>query len=371
MHVVIATGLYPPDIGGPATFAVFLEKQFARHGISYTTVPFRLVRHRPKILRHLNYFTLIRHAIKPGSIVLALDPVSAGLPARLAAAVAGAPFYLRVGGDYAWEQASQRGFSGTPEEFATVRSRLSPSIQLLVAIESFVARGAHAVLTQSSYLADIVQGWGVPRERIAVVPNSVETLAELPSRSQLRDEWKWGSERVIVSAGRFVPWKGFGPLIDAVDELSKKHEHVRLVIAGEGPEGAMLRERAKKARARVDVLGPLHSDKLSRLIAAADVFALNTGYEGFSHQLLEAMALGTPVVTTAIGGNRDLAQEGKTALTVPYNDTAALASALDRLLSDGALARELSQSAKAHAARFTPERTFAETCAAIGVETGA
>lgn len=364
-HVVIATGLYPPEIGGPATFSAFFERELRARSIPCTVIPFSTVRFLPKFVRHAVYAWHVFSAARKGSVVFALDPVSVGLPAFLAARGARAPFFLRVGGDYAWEQATQRfGFTGLPEELTTVD--LPFAGKFLARIQSFVARRAERILVQSSYMADIVARWGVARGRIVVVPNGV-TPETLTPREALRTELSLGPGPIIVSAGRFVPWKGFLALIRAATALSREMPGLRLLLAGSGPDEAALRAEVARLNAPVTFLGNVPRERLLRMVAAADVFALNTRYEGFSHQILEAMSVGTPVVTTDIGGNNDLAGDGTTALLVPWNHEEALREALRRFLSDPGFAQTRAEAGRARAAFFTHERTFGETCAALGI----
>lgn len=360
-HIIIATGVYPPEIGGPATFSVFFERELHKRNIPYTTIPFSSVRFLPKGIRHLAYFFFVLRAIRQHSIVLALDPVSTGMPALLAARVRRAPFYLRAGGDYAWEQAASRwNFKGLPEEFPG-NSTLSLGGRFLVWAERSVARGAARILTQSGHLASIIERWGVSRDKISVVPNSV-VLPELPNREEARAQFGFDSdEKIIVSAGRFVPWKGMSTVIQAVKSISE----TQLVLAGGGPERRALEEQAGN---KVRFVGSLSKERLLTLLRAADVFVLNTRYEGFSHQLLEAMTVGVPVVTTDIPGNKELAEQGKTALVVPWNDKDRIIEAIERLLTDTELARRIAEGAQNRAKEFTPERTFKETCRAIGLD---
>ncbi|RJR13830.1 glycosyltransferase family 1 protein [Candidatus Parcubacteria bacterium] len=358
-HIIIATGVYPPEIGGPATFTIFFEEELRKRGIPYTTIPFSGVRFLPKGIRHIAYFLRVLRAIRGRSIVLALDPVSVGFPAVLAAWIRGTPFYLRAGGDYAWEQATSRwNFQGLPEEFPG-DFKLPLSGKLLVWAERFVARRAKRILTQSGHLASIVERWGVSRDTISVIPNSI-VLPELPTHEEARKQYNFGDERVVVSAGRFVPWKGMSAVMNASKEIS----HIRLVLAGDGPERHALEAQAN---VQTQFVGALSREKLFTLLRAADVFVLNTRYEGFSHQILEAMAIGIPIITTDIPGNRELAEEGKTALIVPWNDEKRIAEAIRRLLTDAGLARTVAEGAQARAKEFTPERTFTETVKALGI----
>jgi len=106
----------------------------------------------------------------------------------------------------------------------------------------------------------------------------------------------------------------------------------------------------------VRFLGRLPQEDLARAIKGADIFALNTGYEGFSHQLLEVMALEVPVITTPKGGNTELIEEGATGLLVPYDDKTAIVSGIRRLLESPDLRVRLAHAAHARALSFTLPR---------------
>lgn len=379
MKIIIATPLYPPDIGGPATFAALFEEGLAKRGIAYETVPFSLVRGKPKIIRHLSYASAVFKAARRSDIVLALDPVSVGFPALLAARLRGARFFLRVGGDYAWEQGMQRfGVQTLLDEFLAAYKRnpyqFPLTLRLLVGTERYVARHVHAILVQSSYLASVLERWGIAPEYIHVAPNAA-LIPEMPERESLRHDLGWEDSRVILSAGRLVPWKGFEGLIKAAAIAVEKIPNLRLVIAGDGPELKQLKDAALRAeessKLKIHFEGAVPHDGLLRLMRAADVFALNTGYEGFSHQVLEAMAVGVPVVTTDIPGNADLARPNETALVVPYGYADTLAARIEELLSDAALVERLSRAALDVARRFTPERMVEETLAALSIPAAA
>src|SRR3989344_8147291 len=104
MKLLIATGLYPPESGGPATYTKLLEERLPALGFSVLVLPFSRVRHLPKIIRHIAYFFKCLRMACAADVVYALDTASAGLPAALAAKLAGKKFLVRVHCDYAWEQ---------------------------------------------------------------------------------------------------------------------------------------------------------------------------------------------------------------------------------------------------------------------------
>ena len=163
----------------------------------------------------------------------------------------------------------------------------------------------------------------------------------------------------MLSAGRLVPWKGFQGLIDVVAKLRDTYPNISLLIAGDGPQKAVLHQYIAEhdLSETVRLLGSLPRAVLGEYVLAADVFVLNTEYEGLSHQLLEVMALDTPVVTTDVGGNPELIEDGRSGYLVAYNDTEALCEKIDAILSNDALAAALTAHAREKAKSFSAQTT--------------
>jgi glycosyltransferase involved in cell wall biosynthesis len=355
--ICVATPLYAPDIGGPATHVALLEQGLSRDRFELRIVKFGEVRHLPKIIRHLVYMRRVLRAAKDANFIYVLDPVSVGLPATIAARLLHKPFILRVGGDYAWEQGVQRfGIHETLDEFVT-HSQPSFAVSVLQTLQSYVARRAHMVVAPSEYLAHIISTWGVPASRITVVYSQPELAGNAISRSDARKKLNIREdEEIIISAGRLVPWKGFEGVVDAVGRI-RNNRPVRLFIAGDGPARSALESHIASTRSEhfVTLLGQLGQEELMAWIAAADMLALNTKYEGLSHLLLEAFILRTPVITTPVGGNTELVEDGKTGLFVAHNDTDALAGAILRLLLDRPFAVGIADGAFQSLERFSKD----------------
>ena len=91
-------------------------------------------------------------------------------------------------------------------------------------------------------------------------------------------------------------------------------------------------------------------------IKASDIFILNTGYEGFSHQLLEVMSVETPIITTAVGGNLELVDDGRNGFLVEYNDRKEIKTALKILLDNKNLSKQFTRSAKEKLKNFSLEK---------------
>lgn len=359
--ILIATGIYPPSIGGPATYSKILFEELPKHGIEAEVLSFDEVRHLPKIFRHLAYFFKIVLRSRGCDIIFAQDPVSVGLPAVLAAKIFGKRFFLKVVGDYAWEQGVQRyGVTELLDDFIKTPLRTYPlPVRVMRAVEYFVARHAMCVIVPSEYLKKVVLSWGVNIDNISVINNAFE------SSSVLREEEKPKTQfngKTIVSASRLVPWKGFSVLVEVMAELNKKFPDLKLYIIGDGPEYEHIKRSIRELglENHAYLVGRVSQSTLFDYIRQASVFVLNTGYEGFSHQLLEVLAIGTPLVTTNVGGNPEIVKDGQNGLLVEYNDKKGLSLAIERMLRDNDFALKCVTAGKEMAKQFTKDRMIEE-----------
>lgn len=350
MRILIATGLYPPEIGGPATYAKLFEERLPSHGIDVSVLPFRSVRGFPPIIRHFVYAWLVARRIHGVDLVLVQDTVSTGLPVALIAMLAKKKFVVRVPGDYAWEQGAQRfGVRESLDDFQ--KHSYGIRVALLRAIQRFVVRRAFRVIAPSKYLAGVVSGWLEHPRDIEVIYNGIDlkTMAEQREREK----------NLIVSSGRLVPWKGFDELIDIVAAHSDWH----LEILGNGPQRNALEEQIQKkgVEERVVLRGALSHEDVQTCFARATVFALNSRYEGLSHTLVEAFAAGTPVIATRVGGNPEVVRDGVNGILVEAGDIAGLEKALTRFLSDQSLREKMGEAAKERSKDFSVDTTVEAT----------
>lgn len=358
MKIVIATPLYPPEIGGPATYVKLLEEGLPKKGIEVDVVKFSEVRHLPKIIRHYAYYRRVLRAARDADIVLALDPVSVGLPAMRAAQRVEKPFVVKIVGDYAWEQGVQRfGITQSLDEFVA-NERVPRMVRLLRKIQARVAHAAENVIVPSEYLKTIVTAWGVPKRKIQVIYNAVpaEDIGSVPRSIEVLPR------PLVVSVGRLVPWKGMEGVIDAVASLRSQGSQTSLAIVGDGPDLVLLIAHAEqKLKNDYVFTGALsHADTLA-VMKSADVFVLNSSYEGLSHLLIEAFQLGVAIVATNVGGNPEVITDGKEGLLVPYGDTSAIVKAFMRILSDNTLWSHVSTQTKESAKRFSTEVMLSTT----------
>jgi glycosyltransferase involved in cell wall biosynthesis len=210
-------------------------------------------------------------------------------------------------------------------------------------------------------LADRAVAIGADRGRTEVVPYGVDTARFAPrpeGRSATRETYGLGRGPLVFAAGRLVSKKGFEYLIDAMVPLAARVPDVRLVIAGDGDLAADLAARAARAGAgRVHLLGNQPQDAIARLSAAADAIAVPSivdtagNVDGLPNFALEALASGTPVVATDVGGLPQVVTDGVTGRLVRSRDAPALATALAGILADPGAARALGARARARVER--------------------
>lgn len=371
-QILITSGIVSPDIGGPASYLDTLIPVLAIRGhqiriVSYASTlggpsvtpsvaTHRVPTYLPWGIRHVVFFLRTLLLARDAEVVMALNPISAGLPAYLCARLWRKPFVVRVAGDSAWELALGAGSTRYMlDEFQ--HSTKQGTTKMRDRIQRMVVSRAQRVIVPSQYLAGIVAGWGVPADRIEVIVNAVQMPGPLMRKEDARRELGI-SGNLIVSIGRLVPWKGFRMLVKIVPQLLQLNQFYRLVIVGDGPDMPILRTmiRSLGLDRKVYLVGRQSHEQISKYLAAADLFVLNTGYEGFSHQLLEAMAHRVPVISTAVGGNREVIDQGKHGILIRYNDEFNLVQTIHALWSEPTKQAELVEAAYVRVQEFSIDR---------------
>ncbi len=346
-RILIATGIYPPDIGGPATYTKLLEEELPKRRFLVGHLAFTDFRKKPKIIRHLYYFWNCWKLIKGFDFVYAQDPASVGLPALIAARLRGKKFFIRVAGDYAWEQSAQRfGVKDTIDDFQ--KNKYGLKVEFLRKIQKFVVGQADLVITPSKYFQQLVGGWVKNPEKVQVIYNGINLLASSGQQVASKD-------KTILSAGRLVPWKGFDVLIEIMKELPDW----RLVIVGDGPERANLQLLITnyQLQDQIQLAGAVSREELEKYLSKASVFVLNTSFESFSFQVVEAMNAGVPIVATKIGSIPELIEDGREGIIVQPNNKEQIIAAIKKIDSDPLFRESITENAKKKAGKFSIERT--------------
>jgi glycosyltransferase involved in cell wall biosynthesis len=212
------------------------------------------------------------------------------------------------------------------------------------AMQRWIHRSATHVTAVSEAVADTVAAMGVPRERITVIPNGVDTarfLAPVSAanggarRASLPERWPFDGDGtpLVGSVGCLAARKDYATLLDALALLGARGIPFRAALVGDGPERAALEARivALGLEDRVRLLG--ERADVERLLPEMDVFVLSSREEGIPNALLEAMAAGRAAVATAVGGTPEVLRDGETGWLVPPGSPGALADALADVLA--------------------------------------
>jgi glycosyltransferase involved in cell wall biosynthesis len=359
VRVLIVSGIWPPDVGGPATHAPEVAEFLRTHGhdIEVLTtaaaepapqpypvhwVPRRL----PAAGRYARGALLAARAARRADVVYSTGMIGR---TRVGALIGHAPRVVKLTGDPAYERALRYGLTTLPlDAFQRVGGA---RIAALKAFRSVAMGGARLYVCPSESLRRIASRWGlVAPERLRVLPNPV-AVPELGDREELRRRHGFTGP-TLVAAGRLVPQKALDVAFEAVREC----EGVALVLAGDGPERAPLEARARGLSVRF--LGAQPRETVFELLAAADAVLLSSTWENFPHAVVEGLAVGTPVIATEAGGVTEIVEDGVNGLLVPPQDPAALAAAIRRFLADEELRERLRSAAAGSVAGYAPERIY-------------
>jgi glycosyltransferase involved in cell wall biosynthesis len=273
----------------------------------------------------------------------------------LGASIVRRPYVVKLTADPAFERARRRGIvGGNVDEFQGGSGGVAVRV-LRVARDAELKHAAH-VFTPSSYLRELALSWGVDADRVSVLPNPAPPLPALAPRGDLRDSFGLTGP-TLAFAGRLTAQKSLRVALEAVASV----DDVTLLVAGEGDELARLeRDVVELGLAeRVRFLGALPRARVVELFAAADASILSSMWENFPHTVVEALAVGTPVLATATGGVSEVVHDGENGLLVPLGDSVALGAAVRRYFSDDSLRERLREAAAPSVAAYAPERIFA------------
>jgi glycosyltransferase involved in cell wall biosynthesis len=362
VRVLVVSGIWPPDAGGPASHAPevcdFLTARGHRVEVVTTAdappapraYPVRWVSRRlPPGIRHVRVAGLVASRARRADVVY-----STGMEGRSAvgARLARTSVVQRLPSDPAFERAHWRGLT----EVALDRFESEHGVQIGVLkwARNREAAAAARVVCPSAWFRDLVVGWGVDPQRVEVLPHALTAPAP-GDRDELRARHRFEGPTLVL-AGRLVPQKSLDVALRAVALA----EGVSLAVAGDGPgrAGAEALARDLGLAGRVRFLGAQRREAVFELFAAADAALLSSSWESFGLVVAEALAVGTPVISTAVGGVVEVLTDGENGLLVPPRDPEALAAAIRRFFADGELRDRLRAAAPGSVARLAPDAVY-------------
>lgn len=301
MRILIATPFYPPQAGILATYAVGLEGAFKQLGHDVEIVlPNASL---PSGIRHIEYFLRMLTKLGGASFVLSLDMWSVGAPAFSAARLRGVPFLVRVGGDYLWEQYTERTHEPVRlSDFYTASRVLSPKERTIRYFTERILGSAHAVMFNTRFQKEIWErGFHLPRA--SVLENFYpEKKTSVPP-----------SNHIFVSAHRGAWYKNT-----------------------EVADAAFARVKARHPDIELDTREVPHTEQLGRLASSYAVIIPSISEVG-SNLAIEAVSVGRPFIMTEDTGTKERLRE--CGIFVDTRSEKEMENAIESLLDPAVYAR--------------------------------
>ena len=304
--LLLITGIFPPDSGGPAKFATefgdwtsksgfkvriqsYADRKSALHIDSDFQASF-VSRSQGLFLRYVNMVYRIGRGASSADVVLS---IGAFLETFIASKIFKFNYVAKVPGDIVWERARNNSVTSLNiEEFQ--ESKLNFRYKIFRALYSQSLKRAQIVIVPSQGLYRLCLGWGVHPSKIRLIYNSVEQKST-PAFEDIVKTYD------LVTVCRLVPWKGVEELINFTARENKS-----LLVIGDGPEKSNLELISKNLKADVTFVGEVPSEKVSQLLQTSRVFVLNSYYEGLPHALVEARVAGLISVGRAGTGSAEV-----------------------------------------------------------------
>ena len=298
-------------------------------------------------------FRLMKVIREEGYNVLDSQNIQSKFWANLAALFTGTSLVSTLNSWYAHEHST-----------TLMKGRLYTSLELLT------NQSLDLYITVSEKDREMLLRSGIPEQAIDLIYNTIDLdISAIPAnRDELKKEFDLPAQAIICTGiGRLVPQKGFDILIEAFAQIASQVPDLYCLIIGEGDDKAKLLEQIRAAGLdkRIRLLGYQDRSKAMSILKSSDIFVMPSRYEGTPIALLEAAALGRPILAACAGGIPELVTHEQHAYLVPTHDPAALAEGFVRLAQDREYARRLGESAQQRVReRFNPESQVTETWAA-------
>ena len=326
MKVLITVGIFPPDIGGPASFVPKIANILTENGyevivvclsdekiedeLDYKVV--RIIRRQNLIIRWIKtIYTIIRNSF--GAKYIFVN----GLPMEsyLANLFLRKKIIRKIVGDWAWERGRNRGIiEDSFDEFQQNSHNLH--IEIAKFSRGWTATKADLVITPSIHLSKVVESWGVDHEKLKVIYNGT-SISDI-------DEKINKDKNVInlITVGRLAPWKNIDIIIEAMHLLRQAGMKFHLFIVGSGDLHDELNEKVLNLNLEnyVTLTGQKNSSELKEYYINSHIYIQASGYEGLPHVLLEAMNYELLVISTPIGGSNEILEDGKNGLILDLID---------------------------------------------------
>ena len=359
--VLLISGIYPPDTGGPASFTEDFSKWVSHKKdkvsiITYTdgtsetkyldsTKIIYIHRHKNLSKRYIYFVWAILRNYDSSVRVLA---VGAFVEILLASLVRNIKYTIKIPGDIVWERARNSKVTEL-NIYDFQHSTLKFKYRIFRRLFTLSITRAKNVVVPSEVLQKLVRNWIGNRRPIDLIYNSID-----PSKFSAANPVSKKFD--LITACRLVPWKGVDEIIQCCKDLN-----LTLGIAGEGPEEDRLKQLASKLGAAVTFLGQVPKEEISEFYKSGEIFVLNSSYEGLPHALLEAKAIGLLCIGRVGTGSEEVIKHLEDGMLVSEELGHNLKETLVKAISDPELVKCLQLNARNDVAnRFNREENFDE-----------
>ncbi len=367
IKIILACEIFPPDIGGPATYATQLAEALVNSGHSVRVITYGEIKKQypypvtyisrriPFFLRQFVYFFRLWIMSKHTDVIYAQGP-SVGPAAIFLKRLRETHVVVKYVGDQSWQQVRMHGETIGFEEYMKSYGRVPYGwkIRLIQRWQKFSLQNADRIVVPSEYLKHVVVDYfGVVPEQVTVIPNGVGMNNGVLRHAQ-------NDSRNILYIGRIENWKGLDTLIEALRLLPLEYT---ATIVGDGSEkkNLKLQVTSYKLQDRISFIGRIPHGELEQYFSNALCLYEGTQYEGMPHIVLESWSFGVPVVVSDFPANIELVKDGETGLVFKLGDASDLASKIQTLDSDRALWNQLSRAGFEEHKKYDKHKTMKQT----------
>ena len=320
MNILITVGIFPPDIGGPASFVPKISNFLVENGHNVKIICLSevgnnhiednldVIRIRRSNSLPIRWLKTIYQIVKSGKNSDLIFVNGLGVESTIAALILKKKLIRKIVGDPVWERAyNQKKTIESFDEFQNNKHSFLIEVQKL--LRNWSVNSAEVVITPSDHLKNFVSELGFNNE-ILKINNGVD-ITDI-KRTNVH---KADINLLIIS--RLVIQKNINIVIEAMELLDNKN--VKLSIIGEGGEFNKLEGviHELNLQNRVQLLGKIDNNKISQFLLTADIFIQASDYEGLPHSVLEAINYEIPILSTEVGGCKDLLNDGERGFIIP------------------------------------------------------
>ena len=320
MNILITVGIFPPDIGGPASFVPKISDFLIENGHNVKIIclsevgnintedNFDVIRIKRSNNLPIRWIKTIYQIVKNGRRSDLIFVNGLGVESAIANLILQKQLIRKIVGDPVWERAyNKKRITESFDDFQINKHSFLIEVQKL--LRNWSINSAEIVITPSDHLKSFVSGIGYSKKILKI--NNGVNITDI----NRANESKADINLIIIS--RLVVQKNINIVIEAMKLLDNKN--LKLSIIGEGGEFSKLENTIHdlNLQNQVQLVGKIDNNKISQFLLTADIFIQASDYEGLPHSVLEAINYGVPILSTETGGCKDLLNDGERGFIIP------------------------------------------------------